>query len=354
MAEGKKLFSFDWGRFNQIWDLPNCINLQHEFLSYGIALSRSLLGWSGESGNEWLLADLESEKTYDIKLVNDAAGNPSAEVWERPSHEEKLLTSRNAEYILSQLQAAQGTNRGLIELVTRLDLEELDLERLKRADLSGARFSFELLQENLLRVHEMFRGILTSSRESLLDLSQDQLMAVNQHLQQFYEWVQQIEDFEIGGSNPREAHENLLQQISEFCDSTKQFLGDVLARLSSSKVNQLEVQVNTTVGKAVRQLNAETDRAKQINDEVERQKAEMQEEFDRLKLEVENQLAEKPISQYKAIFADQAKNYRMGAWVWLGKRDSDDCRVLWCFFLVTIMVERQKRYGARGLAKSFY
>ena len=44
----------------------------------------------------------------------------------------------------------------------------------------------------------------------------------------------------------------------------------------------------------------------------------MQEEFERLKLDMQNQLAEKPISQYKEIFAQQAKRYRTGAWIWLG------------------------------------
>ena len=65
-------------------------------------------------------------------------------------------------------------------------------------------------------------------------------------------------------------------------------------------------------------LNAETDRGKKSNDEAEQKTAERQQEFDRLKLEWQNQLVEKPISQYKTIFAEQAKQHRKGAWIWLG------------------------------------
>ena len=64
-------------------------------------------------------------------------------------------------------------------------------------------------------------------------------------------------------------------------------------------------------------MNAVTDRAKKNNDEAEQKTAERQQEFDRLKLEWQNQLVEKPISQYKTIFAEQAEQHRKGAWNWL-------------------------------------
>ena len=339
MAENKRLFNLDLARFNEIWDPPNCFNLQHEFRTNSVPLSNGLLTWPEESGDKWLIADFENKKTYDIKMVSDAGGNPSVEVWERARDEEQLVTSKDTDDILSHLQTAQGTDRGFIDLITRLNLDELDLERLKRSDLSGAGFSFEFLRENLLIVHGMFQDILNSSRESLLNLSRGQLNTVNQHLQQFYEYVRQIEDFETSGESPRKVHANLLQNISQFFDSAKQPLGDIIAYLSSRKVDQLETQVNATTAKAVDRLNTQTSRTKQKNEEAEKQESNRQQEFDQLKLELQNQLAEKPISQYKAIFQEQAKAHHKNARFWLGMAGVATVAFAVAFILLSIFVK---------------
>ena len=78
-------------------------------------------------------------------------------------------------------------------------------------------------------------------------------------------------------------------------------------------MGQLETKVDATVDTAVDRLNAETDKAEEINNETGKQ----QEEVNQLILKAQNQLAEKPISQYKAIFADQAEQYRKGSQFWL-------------------------------------
>ena len=44
---------------------------------------------------------------------------------------------------------------------------------------------------------------------------------VNQQLQQFYENVREIEGFEISDDNPKQTHDNLLQEIYSFCDIAK-------------------------------------------------------------------------------------------------------------------------------------
>lgn len=339
MAESKKLFSLELERIREVWDQQNWSDLQHIFRTEGVHLSNSLIAWRERSGTEWLLADFENKKTYDIKMVNVADGSPSVEVWERSSDEEKLLTSKDTEFILSRLQGAQGTNRGFIDLVTRLDLEELDLERLKRADLSGAGFSFEFQQENLLVIHEMFRDILTSSRESLLNMSWGELMIISQILQQFYATVQEIEGFKISDQNPREEHVNLLRKITELCDSAPQSLRYLTAYLNSKKANLFEAQVNTRVNDTVARLDAETERAKQNNEEAERQKAEMQQEFDQLKLEVQNQLVEKPISQYKTIFSEQAQEHKKNSRFWLGMAGVATGALAAAFILLTIFVK---------------
>ena len=136
-------------------------------------------------------------------------------------------------------------------------------------------------------------------------------------MQQFHEKSQKIQDFEISGENPRETYDSLLQEISSFCNSAKEPLRHILTHLASRKVEQLAAEVNTTVATAVGRLETETNRAAEINNEAEKKQAAMQQEFDRLKIEVENKLAEKPISQYKTIFADQAKEHHKRAWNWL-------------------------------------
>ena len=338
MAERQMLFILDTAKFRQIWDRNDWFNLQQEFKTNNIPLSDSLLKWEIEY--KLYLADFENTKTYDIdEKVGDDPENPIAEVWERGSDEEQPVTSKAFKDILSHLQAAQGTDRGFIELITRLDIEELDLERLKRSDLSGAGFSFEFLQENLLIVHEMFRAILTSSLESLLYLSQGQLNTVRQHLHEFYEYVRQIEDFDTSGENPQKAHANLLQNFSSYCDSVKQPLGDITAFLSSRKVSQLESQVNATTAKAVDRLNTQTSRTKQNNEEAEKQESNRQQEFDQLKLELQNQLAEKPISQYKAIFQEQAKAHHKNARFWLGMAGVATVAFAVAFILLSIFVK---------------
>ena len=338
MAEGKMLFSLDLKRFREIWDNNDWLNLQNEFKTKKVPLSNSLLKWEAE--HILYLADFENMKSYDIhEIVGKDPANPIAEVRERGSEEEQLVTSKDTKIILSHLQIAQGTDRGFIDLITRLNLDELDLERLGRSDLSGAGFSFEFLQENLLIVHGMFRDILNSSRESLLYLSRGQQNTVKQHLQKFYEHAQQIEDFEISGENPRETHARLVQQISQFCDAAKQPLGETIAFLSSRKVDQLETDVNATVAKAVGQLNAETSRTKQHNEEVEKQESKRQQEFEQLKLELQNQLAEKPISQYKAIFQEQAKEHQTNARFWLGMAGVATVAFAVAFLLLSIFVK---------------
>ena len=149
---------------------------------------------------------------------------------------------------------------------------------------------------------------------------------VRQHLQQFYENVREIEDFAISDENPKQTHDQLLQNISNFCDSAKESLRHVVAYLSSGKVGELGTEVNATVAAAVDRLDAETNRTKETNNATEKVLAETEErlekkeeEVDRLTLKMQNQLAEKPISQYKAIFADQAKEYHKEAqnWLWI-------------------------------------
>ena len=169
MAERHIQFNLDWERFQTALSQlssSNGFSLQHEFKTKGSSLSQSLLTWQGESGNTWLLADFENKKTYDIEVVGDTAENQRVEVSEQSTEAEQPFALTNAETILLQLQSVyQGTDQGFIDFLKRINLDEIDLERLKRSDLSGAGFSFEPVHQDLSIVHSMLREILASSHE---------------------------------------------------------------------------------------------------------------------------------------------------------------------------------------------
>lgn len=333
MQERHTLFTLDQQRFRDILSQENWFKLQHEFKVKKNPLSQSLLVWDEESGKTWLLADFGNQKTYHIQNeqdaegnpVTNAEGNPMLQVSELSDQDEQPVTLKDTETILSRLQRdpqtgqePKGTHRGFIDLLRKLDLDEIDLEELKRSNLSGSGLSFESVHPDLLVVHEMFREILTSPREDLVNSAHAEVQNVRQYLPQFYEIAQRIRDFDINVENPSETHANLLLEIFKFCGSRKGPLSQTIAYLNSKQVEQLESQINATVDAVVENLGTEVSRAKKLNDEAETKERERQQESEHLKLELQNYLAEKPISQYKSIFADQAKRHKNAAWAWLG------------------------------------
>ena len=317
MAEEDMRFSLDIESFRETLGRENWFNLQHEFKMKKAPLSQSLLVWREESGNTWLLADFENEKIYDINEVDDAAGNRTVTAQEQSSDVAQPFTLTDTEAILSRLQSVyQGTDQGFIDLLKRVNLDEFDLEGLKRSDLSGAGFGFESVHQDLLIIHSMLREILAPSHEWVSNfprgIARD---VVRQDLQQFYENVREIEDFAISDENPKQTHDQLLQNISDFCNSAKESLRHIVAYLSSRKVGQQAAEVDDLMVR----LKAENNRAEGIINETEKRLTEKQEEADQLILKMQNQLAEKPISQYKVIFADQAKECEEEAqkWLWI-------------------------------------
>ena len=244
-------------------------------------------------------------------MVGDTAENQRVEVSEQSTEAEQPFTLMNTETILLQLQSVyQGTDQGFIDFLKRINLDELDLERLKRSDLSGAGFSFESVYQDLLVVHSMLRETLTSSHEWMLHFPRGVARDVVNHLQQFYAKIQEIEGFEISDDNPKQTHDNLLQGISNVCDSAKEPLGRIVAYLSSRKVGQLTAEVDDTVAK----LKTETNRVEEINSEAEQKQVEREQEFDRLKLEVQNQLTEKTEFHNTKQFSQIKQNeYRKGS-----------------------------------------
>ena len=337
MAERKMLFNLDLPRFRQVWDRNDWSNLQKEFKTKKILLSNSLLTW--QDAAIWYLADFENTKTYDIEMVGDATENPMVEIWERGDEDEQLVTSNDPETILSRLQSVKATNLGYIDLLRRLNLAEINFQELNRSDLSGAGFSFEFPHPNLLMVHGMCQDILTSSRESLLNLSWNELDIISQNLRQFYATVEEIENFDISDENPREAHAQLLERISQFCDSAKESLRNILAFLSSRKVNEFEAKVNVTVAEAEDQLNNVMNKVNEIGKTATANEAARQKKFEELELAIQNQLVEKPISQYKAIFQEQAKMHQKGSRFWLVMAGVATLAFAVAFILLSIFVK---------------
>ena len=185
----------------------------------------------------------------------------------------------------------------------------------------------------------MFQDVLTSSRESLLNLSWNELDIISQNLRQFYATVEEIEDFDISDENPREAHAQLLERISQFCDSAKESLRNISAFLSSRKVNQLEAKVNVTVAEAEDQLNNVMNKVNEIGKTAAANEAARQKKFEELELAIQNQLVEKPISQYKEIFHEQAKVHQRNARFWLGMAGVATVAFAAAFVLLSIFVK---------------
>ena len=321
MAEGQLLFTLEYKQFSEILNRQNWFNLQHEFGTAGVPLSHSFLIWEEEPENAWLLADFETKKTYDIekKRVKGVEESETVDISGPSDQEEQLIGLRDPEAIFSLLQQSpQGTHEGSIDfVVTKFDLGTIDLEKLKRSDLLGAGFSFEFVHHDLSTAHKMLHEILTSPRESLLDLSRSDFQQFTNYLTEFYKNIEQIGNFETRGERPGEIHSSLLREISSFCENVKNTLSKTITYLMSKKVEQLEDQVKTTVTDAEEKLNTETEKFQRLSEEAQQQTAEIVQKLEQTHLKYQNQLTEKPISQYKTIFNDQAKKHGKTAWVWL-------------------------------------
>ena len=169
----------------------------------------------------------------------------------------------------------------------------------------------------------MLYEILTSPRESLLDLSRNDFQQFTNYLDEFYRNIEQIGNFEARDERPREIHSSLLLEISNFCENVKNTLSNVITYLRSKKVEQLEDQVKTTLTDTEEKfnttINTQTERLQKFGEEAQENEGKRQKSFDELYIQLQNQLTEKPISQYKAIFDEQAEEHRKNArfWMWM-------------------------------------
>ena len=320
MAEGQMLFTLDYERFNEIRQQSNLFKLHEEFDRRNVSLSQSLLISQETQNTYWLLVDFENKKTYDIRKENDT----TLEISEGFDIEKLFDFLGEAGAILPRLQEGLATHIGIIDALKRLNFGKFSLENLKRSDLSVRKLSFEFVYPDLEIAYEILQEILDAPRIALISLSFQDIQQLKNYVLQSYEMTRKIVDFGVGDrdENIREQRVKLSQEIHQFCEAVKQSLLQAAAYLSSRRVEQLEDQVKATLTDAKEKfdttIGTETEKLQAIGEKAEQQTAEIVQKLEQTHLKYQNQLTEKPISQYKAIFNNQAKKHGDTAWIWLG------------------------------------
>ena len=322
MTEGQFLFSLDYEQFRADWSQAILFKLQREFeRKTNISLSQSLLISQETEGVYWLLVDFEKQKTYDIRKENDT----TVEVSDGVDLEKRADILSDAGTVVPRLQEGIGTHTGTIDALKRLNFDISNLENLKRSELSPQKLGFESVYPDLEFAYEMLNEILNAPRSALINLPSENIQQLKNYVLQSYEMTRKIMDFGVGGRDAtiRERHVNLLQEIHQFCENVKRSLFQAAAYLSSRTVEQLEDRINSTLTNVEERLNttisSETEKLLKIGEEAQQIEEKRQENFDQLHLQLQNQLTEKPISQYKAIFNEQAEEHRKNArfWMWM-------------------------------------
>ena len=310
------LFSLDLSKFQNILREGTWFKLQQEFETQHNSLSQSHLIWTYGSGQQWILADFGNKKTYYIDSLSETGTTitneekqPLANVSELPDLNEKLKDAQTICKLLRDPQteqAPQGTRLGFSDLIIKLDLGEVDLEELKRSDLSGSRLDFGSVHQDLVDVHGIFREILTSSGTIHTTLSNSALQTVTSYLPQFYEIEGKIKDFDVRVENPTEKHAELLQKISNFYRDVRSTLDPIIAYVRSTQIGEYQTKFNDFFN------NAES-KWKKFDAESE----EKLQKLDDLRIARENQIATTSISDHVKFFDSQAKEHQKSARRWL-------------------------------------
>ena len=214
-------WNLDLESFNEIMEQPNLLDLRAEFEMRGNSLSRSLLIWKKEGMvNNWSLSDVGNEKFYHIVTRSDTETEieVSEEDWDSV-----------ALRIPPRYYNTYGTYEGLIDWLKYVGLDIVDLDQLKRTDLSERKLDFEIVYDDLSAAYELLRGILMSSRDALLGLSNDDVEKIRTSLDQFWETIDTITSVSLSTSKDR--YKEILQQIFRFCN--RHYIGLIVCLCSS-------------------------------------------------------------------------------------------------------------------------
>ena len=307
------LFTLDMTDFQIIISQKKWFKLQQEFETQQNPLSNSYLIWTDRSDQEYILTNFGNQKTYYIGSAyrmgiteTDEVSVPQAYISELPDLNNYLKdTQVVCKLLLPSIQTRwsepQGTSLGFIDLMRRLDLRKVNLERLKRSDLSRVDFDFQSIHQNLRILHMFFYEIMASSTV----LSEDTIQIVSQHLPKFYEITEEIKVFDVSGENPTEKHAELLQKISNVYREARLALDPIIAYIRSEQIGKSQAEFTNFFQDA-------TNKWKEFDEESKAK----QQKLDELILGQENQLAEIPISEYEKIFKNQAKAHKEAAKGW--------------------------------------
>ena len=93
--------------------------------------------------------------------------------------------------------------KGLLIGLKYVGLDIVDLDQLKRTDLSERKLDFEIVYDDLSAAYELLRGILMSSRDALLGLSNDDVEKIRTSLDQFWETIDTITSVSLSTSKDR-------------------------------------------------------------------------------------------------------------------------------------------------------
>ena len=250
--ESEVLFRLDQDRFQNILRENDWFKLKYDFKAENNPLSQSFLIWQEIRPGDlelWFLIDFENQKSYYINALGEREQpTTDVKVSEFPYPDEKL---KDLKVIRTLLQPEpgirsdpQGTRIGFIDFLTKIDLDEVNLEGLKRSDLSGSSLDFEGVHQDLVVVHEFFREILASSSTSHTILSDTTVQTVRSYLLQFYEIEEEIKTFNVSGANPTEKHAKLLQRISNFYSEARSVLEPIIAYVRSMQSGYLSVKTS--------------------------------------------------------------------------------------------------------------
>lgn len=220
MAEGQLLFTLDHEQFMKNWGQSTLTFLQEEFDRSKISLSRSLLFSTETESSYWLLVDFENKKAYNIKKENET----TVAILEGPDMEKDPEFLNSTGTILPRLREGKSTHTGIIDALKRFNFDEFNTENLIRSDLSRRQLSFESVYPDLQDVDNILKNILSSSRESLIGLSYNDVEQIESHVIQFYDLSITIGNFDVESENIREDHAKLLQRISNFRETVIQSL----------------------------------------------------------------------------------------------------------------------------------
>ena len=317
MQQKSLLFTWKPESFNAALEQPHLVDLRTA-LSGKRSLSGSLLiSKKGHEDESWWLIDLGHEKIYDLDVSTDTEVAVS----------EETQDPRERGYPWPNLdQQVYATAQGFVDWLRQFksDLDEYDLEKLKRTDLSANNLSFEIVHPNLLIVYGMFQEILISSNNQFASLSDYRVQQeIQTDLNEFLKILSTIHDFSSRSTAAR--HAEVLKQTFDLCDKVQQQSQQIVTYLKAKKAEQLENQlaeqletkVNTTVADAVEKLKEVTDESQKTREEAEQSETTRQKEFAELKNKFEDELAKETVSKHRAIFAKQADEHRRVSQWWL-------------------------------------